>query len=197
MIDNKDYKTAQFSSFLVDNSEGILLDETKSFYQNLPFEISNILNFKDNGYYPLDLNLYHFRENPVIVQIDNVQYLHLKFGNNIGATEADKKIPISKMGYNCSPNGIGQKIRINQVQNLGSASPDWEDFEIGKTGIFEYQVEKILTNDKKAGLEEDLMYIYIFDIQIPISYTDENGNNSKIDFVIDYTYSLKDINLNN
>ena len=51
MIDNKDYRTAQFSSFLVDNSEGILLNETKSSYQNLPFEISNLLNLKDNIYY--------------------------------------------------------------------------------------------------------------------------------------------------
>ena len=197
MIDNKDYRTAQFSSFLVDNSEGILLNETKSSYQNLPFEISNLLNLKDNIYYQLDLNLYHFRENPIIVQIDNVQYLHLKFGNNLGGTEADKKIPICKMGYNCSPNGIGQKIRINQTQNLGSTLPVWEEFEIGKTGIFEYQVEEILVNNEKNGLEEGLMYIYVFDIQIPISYIDENGNHSKIDFVIDYAYSLKDINLQN
>ena len=77
MLNNQEYNTAQFSSFLVDNSEGILLDNTNKFYQNLPFEIINVINLKDNKYNKLDLKLYHLRENPIIIQIDNIQYYNI------------------------------------------------------------------------------------------------------------------------
>lgn len=195
MLNNQEYNTAQFSSFLVDNSEGILLDNTNKFYQNLPFEIINVINLKDNKYNKLDLKLYHLRENPIIIQIDNIQYLYLKFGDINGLFEKEKKIPICKMGFSCSPNGIGQKIKINQIQNLNSEQPIFEEFEIGKTGIFEFQVEDVLRQTDKSN--KDLMYVNVFDIQIPISYMDKNGNFSKINFVIDYAYEVKDINLNN
>ena len=107
-----------------------------------------------------------------ISQTDN--YLHIAFKQNT---------PIIKLGYSCSPNGIGQKIQLHTANNPDAV---WETFEIGKTGMFEFQVEDITVLDEEIGLVKKDAIIKIYGIKVPI-YCDTEKQ-IKIDYVIDYSY---------
>ena len=198
---NKDFRLAHFSSLMIDNGTFRLnREDGKLIFPNdgKPNEMISLFQEKDlvegQKLPSIPLNLYYFREAPEIITEGNTQYVHLKFGNPVGGTEADRKVPICKMGLNCTPNSIGKTIKINQFQNLGEAPIAWQEFQLGKTGMFEFQVENTIIPDKELEWVESFIYINVFDILIPINYI-ENDYISKIDFVINYAYELKDINL--
>lgn len=93
-----------------------------------------------------------------------VDYVHIDF----------EKI-VSKLGYCCEPRAIGYPIILYFDNNLS------DEFEIGKTGMFEVQVETF--QNKNEETEE----ISNIDIQINITGIDVP---KVFNFVLDYTYPV-------
>ena len=160
---NREYKTAQISSVLIDK----ILQET-----------SLETYFNENM-----LPLYNLIQIPTIVEENEVTYLKLIFNT---------KSCVRKIGFNCSPNGNTQKIYISQSYSVinGENVYNYIECNISETGIYEMQVENILLPDKEVGWVEDILYVDIYSVKLPISYIYRNNQISKIDFVFDYAYDV-------
>lgn len=158
----REYKTAQISTFTFNNE---LTDEIlKQKFEN-------------------KLALYNLVQIPQIVEDSKGKFLFLAF---------NKQSCVRKIGFNCTPNGIGKILYI--AQDFITVNDEtvylYEEFKIGKTGILEVQVEKILLPDKELGTIDGELFTNIYSVKLPLSYTYNENKISKIDFVFDYAYEV-------
>lgn len=93
-----------------------------------------------------------------------VDYVHIDFEK-----------PVSKLGYCCEPRAIGYPIILYFDNNKQ------DEFEIGKTGMFEVQIETFRNKDKKTEKINNI------DIQINITGIDIPKD---FNFVLDYAYPV-------
>lgn len=79
-----------------------------------------------------------------------------------------------KMGYCCEPRGIGFPIFL-KFQAGGSITDNEQEFEIGKTGMFEFQPEDYNATSETIETASVLCY----QVAVP----------ADIEFTLDYVYS--------
>lgn len=105
-------------------------------------------------------------EREKIVQYPYYTITPTKFGGNVNTR-------ISKLGYCCSPRGIGYPIFIK----LDTES-DFREIEIGKTGMFEFQEEEWKNINQDNNVRE--AKVLVSEIKVPVD----------ISFVLDYVFDI-------
>ena len=92
---------------------------------------------------------------------------------------------VSKLGYCCSPNGIGLPIFLTNKNNIT------RKIFIGQTGIFEFQPFSMKLEDEELDFIETIAEIEIISISVPLLVTNEKNNSFPINFVVDYVEENK------
>ena len=167
------YKISQISNFVLqkalEKSDELKPIEIQVSEENIPMQITKV---KTALKLPalIDKNIFNTLDAYIFTEEDK-EFLYLKFF-----------LPIHKMGYNCSPNGMGQKVKFSQTIEGKSI---YDDFIIGKSCVFEYQQEEVLTD--KDNIEETYINVSVYSIKIPLSYADKKSN---IKFVLNYAWNV-------
>ena len=168
------YKISQISNFALqkalEKSDELKPIEIQVSKENIPMQITKA---KTAIKIPalIDKNIFNTLDAYIFTEEDK-EFLYLKFF-----------LPVHKMGYNCSPNGMGQKVKFSQTIEGKSI---YDDFIIGKSCVLEYQQEEILV-EKEGNFEETYMNVSVYSIKMPLSYLDKKSN---IKFVLNYAWNI-------